>query len=253
MSDNITSSMLLIASRIASKPPNETHPYGHGKVADVGALLMGLTLLGIAFYIVYETLSKYVYGYRLEYVYIPLALIVLALTSLVKEFLARYAIYLSKHSNSLLCRVDAWHHRIDALIGMATAISILIYFLTRLVLVDVIMSLIISALIIREGIKIIKESILALVDTLSPYLESIVKETAREIKEIEYVHDIRTRSYGGRYYIELKMHVRPDISVDEAHRIAHEFEEKVKKRDERIMEVITHIEPESKIKHSDNT
>ncbi len=243
MSNNLTSLMVYISGKVGSKPPDTKHPYGHGRIVDVLALLMGLGLIAIACHIVFNSILGFIHGYSLMEDYVSLTLVILLLTSIAKEVLARYAMRLSKLSGSKLCYIDAWHHRVDALLGLATLLSILLYSMTNLLLIDSIMALTISLIIGFEGFKVSKESILTLMDTQTPYFNELAKQVAQEVKGVECIHDIRARSYGGVYFVELKVHVNPKMSIIEAHELAHRVEEKIKEKDERIVEVITHIEP----------
>lgn len=243
MSDSATSAVVLISSKLASRPPDEEHPYGHGKVADIGTLLMGVALIGIAGYIVYEASVRYLLGYELERAYAPLALAVLITTSLAKEGLARYSMKLFRRSGSTLCKADAWHHRVDALVGLATIPAITVYTITGSTLVDIAAASAIGVLLVRGGIKILKEPALALIDTAVPQIEKTVRDVAGGVAGVERVHDVRVRNYGGQYYVEVKLHVRPSMSIDEGHEIAHQLESKIKERERRIAEVLIHIEP----------
>ncbi len=94
LSDNITSAAVLIGSKVASKPPDESHPYGHGRFADVVSLVIGLGLVGLAAYIVFEAVTRFVAGYTIVSAYAEVAIAVVTATSLAKEGLARYALRL---------------------------------------------------------------------------------------------------------------------------------------------------------------
>lgn len=243
MSDNITSLAVLLGSKLASKPPDREHPYGHGKVADLTSLLMGLALIAIAGYIAYEALYRFLQGYSMRYQYVTLALIALATTSLAKEGLARFALKLAERSGSTLCRVDAWHHRVDALAGLAAVPSVVSYAITGTTLVDLVTGVAIGVVVAREGVRIVREASSTLIDSLAPHIEELVKDVAKGIEGVERVHDVRARNYGGMYFVEVKLHVRPDLDVGKAHQIAHELEDRVKERERRILELTAHVEP----------
>ena len=76
MSDNIITLIALISNEATSKPPDSLHPYGHGKVVDVGSLLMGIALLGMSVYLLHEDVSRYLASYSIVSEYAPLALVV---------------------------------------------------------------------------------------------------------------------------------------------------------------------------------
>ena len=246
LSDNITSVAVLASSKVASKPPDETHPYGHGRFADVVSLVIGLGLMGLAAYIVFEAVSRFAAGYTIVSAYAGEAIAVVVCTSVVKECLARYALKLHKLSGSPLCRADAWHHRVDALTGLAVIPVFIASLLSRWsALTDLAASTVISALLAKEGFKILREATLDLIDTSRSELVRTALEAALSVKGVEEVHDVRVRSYGGLYYVEMKVHVDPKLSVEEAHKVAERVEETVKKAlgPEHVVEVLIHYEP----------
>jgi len=80
---------------------------------------------------------------------------------------------------------------------------------------------------------------------LKKELVRIVERVALSVDSVEEVHDVKVRSYGGMYYVDMKIHVDPDLSVEEAHRVAERVEETVKKAlgSGRVVEVLIHYEP----------
>ncbi len=244
MSNNITTLIVLISSKAASKPPDSSHPYGHGKIVDVGSLIMGIILLGMSIYLLHEGISRYLVGYSIISGYAPLAITIVSATCLLKEVLARYALYLYRVSGSLLCKADAWHHRVDALTGVVVVpVFILSLLGVSSVLFDLAATIMIAALIMKEGFEISREAVLSLIDTARHDIAEKVIQVTAGIKDVAEVHDVRVRNYGGYYYIEMKIHVDPTKTIEEAHRVAEEVENKVRSVIPRVVEVITHIEP----------
>jgi len=96
MSDNASSVIIYLASKIASKPPDKLHPYGHGKSVDVATFIMGLILLAITAFLTFESINRVISGYSIIAEYTLLAVNVLVLTCVMKELLARYALRLYK-------------------------------------------------------------------------------------------------------------------------------------------------------------
>jgi len=102
LSDVFTSAAVISSSKIASKPPDEHHPYGHGKVAEVTSFLMGLALVGVALFFIYEGIRRIFSGVDyLNYEMMHYAVISAALVVPVKEILARWAIKLGKNMGQI--------------------------------------------------------------------------------------------------------------------------------------------------------
>jgi len=100
MSDNASSVIIYLAGKIASKPPDELHPYGHGRSVDVATFIIGLILLVITAFLTYESINRVINGYSIIAEYTLLAASILVLTCVMKELLARYALRLYKDTGS---------------------------------------------------------------------------------------------------------------------------------------------------------
>ncbi len=246
MSDNASSLVVYLASRIASKPPDESHPYGHGKSVDIGTFVIGLMLLGVAFFLAYESITRFFEGYSIFSEYAIPAIIVLAITGLFKELLARYALKLYNETGSPLCKADAWHHRLDALTGLA----VLPVFVAPLLglsatAIDLGATIIIVALIFYEGVEIIIESLQSLMDYSPRKIIDVIEEIIKGFDKVLEVHDIRVRRYGEAIYVEMKVHVEPTMTIKEAHDLTEKIEEQVKEKlgRDKVIEVLVHVEP----------
>ncbi len=77
-----------------------------------------------------------------------------------------------------------------------------------------------------------------------PEIEKLVAEEAAKHSKILYIHDVNARNLGGYYVVETTVHLAPSLTLKEAHKIAHELEEAVRKRNSKIIKLIIHIEPE---------
>ncbi len=245
LSDTATSALVLISSRIAAKPPDEEHPYGHGRAADIASLMLGLALIALSLFLILSPFTGSLHRHEIVAEFAMTAVLVVGLTSIVKEALARYALYLYNISGSMLCRADAWHHRLDALLGIA----VLPVFVTAIIsphiapYVDLACSLLIAGLIAKEGIEIVYEATSVLSDATRRDIVEKVLHIVNTVPDIVEVHDVRVRTYGGYIFIEMKVHVDPRKTVEEAHRLCEELEAKIKELDKRVLEVLIHIEP----------
>ncbi|ADM27851.1 cation diffusion facilitator family transporter [Ignisphaera aggregans DSM 17230] len=245
LSDNMTSIMVYLGGRLGSKPPDKEHPYGHGKIVDLATLFMGLALIVIGISILYESIQRFLSGYSIALQFLGSALIVVIITGIIKEFLARYALKLYRISGSMLCYADAWHHRVDALMSIAVFVSFVGIIFLDTYLLDILSAIIIAVLLGYEGGKIFVESVSIIIDTIPKGIEARIMDIAKSVTGVDEVHDVKARSYGGKMYAEIKVHVDPKLSIEEAHEIAHKIEEKVKSGIPNIEEVLVHVEPSS--------
>lgn len=114
------------------------------------------------------------------------------------------------------------------------------------VIIDFIAALVIVTLIGYEGVKITIDALQVLMDHSPKEMVDEVNGIVRSIEGVTEVHDIRVRRYDEALYIEMKVHIKPKMSVEEAHKISEAIEDEIKRRlgHERVIEVLIHTEPE---------
>ncbi|MCD6503261.1 MAG: cation transporter [Euryarchaeota archaeon] len=246
LSDTSTSVVVIVSSKIASKPPDEDHPYGHGKVTDLASLFMGLMLVFIGLYFAIESIvavsSKEVF---MRYDMIIYAILTAVVVVPSKAILAYWAKKLGRKYGSTLCIADGSHHMADAFITAFVIVSLGLTYILRNPFVDRIVAIAIAVIVVYEGLKILRDAIRNLTDFVPRDLVESIKEIVSSIKEISDVHDIRVRNYGGVLFVEFCLHFKEkDIPLVEAHEISHRIEEMIKKRIKNVAEVLIHQEPD---------
>lgn len=115
-SDVISSFIVLIGLKIASKPRDENHPYGHGKAEPLAAAVVALALIGAAITIAIQSLHEIITPHHAPE---PFTLIVLVAVIAVKETLFRFVFKVGNEVQSTAVKTDAWHHRSDAITSAA--------------------------------------------------------------------------------------------------------------------------------------
>ncbi|ACL10600.1 putative cation efflux system protein [Desulfurococcus amylolyticus 1221n] len=239
LSDSITSAALIIGYKIAFKPPDEEHPFGHQRFESVTSIIIG-TLLGVVgFEFIQRSISKLISRETLIFSWI--AVILLTVSVIAKELLARWALGLATRFNAESIKADAWHHRSDA---VATQIVLIGLFMSRLVWwIDGVLGLMVSGLIIYVAYDIIKRSSKNILGrSPTPSEKSKLKELASRISgNIRDLHHVHLHEYGE--HVEVTLHIRlpPDINLNEAHEIASKLEELIRK--ELKWEATIHVEP----------
>src|SRR5215831_311622 len=110
--DVLSGLVVFFGLKLSIKPPDADHPYGHGKAEPIAAIAVGVSLLGAAGTIIYESLHQILTPHPLPR---PYALVVLAGVLIIKELLFRYVGRVGESIASTAVRTDAWHHRSDAI------------------------------------------------------------------------------------------------------------------------------------------
>ncbi len=235
LTDLIGSMIVILGYYFASRPPDEEHPYGHGRIEHIATILGAIVLFLTGIFIFYDGFSRLITP---EYVSFDIFLMIIVLfTAIVKELMARLAFSYGKKIGGDPLLVDAWHHRSDAIltIGVIFVIFLSQYFKY----LDGLFSMIIAIIIIYESIKFSKTGISKLIGEKpdSDKMDAI-EEISREMKV--KIHDVKIHDYGEKKIVVLHMDLRGDYTASKAHEIASEFEKRVFEKTG--MEATVHID-----------
>jgi cation diffusion facilitator family transporter len=229
--------------KFASRPPDATHPYGHGKAEPLAAAAVAvgvlLASLGLAVQSVREILTPH-------HAPAPFTLAVLVVVVIVKEFLYRKVIRLGKNVESTAVKTDAWHHRADAMTSTAAFIGISIALIggAGWESADDWAALFACVIIGANGCRLLFPALREMLDT-APRGEIVprVQRAAAAVPGVVEVEKCLVRKMGLSFYVDLHVGVDGEISVRDGHRIAHEVKAAIQAADSRIADVLVHIEP----------
>ncbi|MEM1628163.1 MAG: cation diffusion facilitator family transporter [Desulfurococcaceae archaeon] len=239
LSDSITSIALIIGFKIAFKPPDSEHPFGHQRFEIVTSVIIG-TLLGVVgFEFMIRSIDKILN--RQPASFTLMAIIAMSLSMLVKEVLARWAMKLAKRHGSESIMADAWHHRSDAIASGLVLLPVV--FGEKYWWLDGLFGLIVSSLIVYTAYDIINKSTRKILGR-APSMEEIesLKRIINTVSDkAEDLHHIHIHEYGD--HVEVTLHIRlpSDIKLHEAHEIASLVEKAIKEK--LGWEATVHTEP----------
>lgn len=248
LSDFITDVVVIVFVRIANKPEDKGHDYGHGKYETLATAIIGILLLCVGFGIFWNgatSIYDFLNGQQLESP--GMVALIAALVSIVlKELLYRYTVIQGKKLNSQAVIANAWHHRSDALSSIGTAIGIggAILLGDKWRVLDPVAAVIVSVFIMKVSIQLLIPCVDELLEkSLPDEVEKEIEQTALSFPGVSEPHHLRTRRIGSYYAIE--MHVRMDgrITLEEAHRTVTAIENKLKEMFGKGTHVGIHVEP----------
>lgn len=237
--DGVSNIVGLIGTYIASNPPDDKHPYGHRKYETVFTIFIGLLMLLTCFEVfkkVYESLTG-----RYETTITAASFFVMIVTMAINIFVSIYEKQKGEKLNSEFLIADSRHTKSDIYVSIGVIVS-LVFIKLDFPIADPIAGMVVGILIAKAGIDIIRESTETLVDRTQMDI-SIIKEIACEVEGVIECHEIRTRGTKSHIFIDLHILVDPSISVENAHRIADNVEEKIKGMISEVVDVVVHIEP----------
>jgi cation diffusion facilitator family transporter len=231
------------ALKFASRPPDATHPYGHGKAEPFAAIVVSVGVLAAALGLAISSVREL---FLPRHGPAPFTLIVLILAVVIKETLYRYVVRIGRDAESTAIQTDAWHHRTDAMTSVAAFIGISLALIGGKAWqgADDWAALFACALIAANGYRLLRPALYEILDT-APRGEivGVVRGAARSVKGVREVEKLFIRKMGLSFYVDLHVKVDGDISVREGHRIAHEVKRAIQESDRRVADVLVHIEP----------
>lgn len=240
--DLLAAAIALLAVRIASRPADEQHPYGHGKWENVSGTVEALLILGAAGLIIYEAVEKILQPVPLESLDLGIAL--MAFSALVNFGAARLIVAVIRHQQSVALEADALHHDADVYTSIGVLGGLLVVRLTGVYILDPIIAIAVALLIIKAAIDLTRKSFADLLDARLPAQEEerIAAVLAEHADAFQEFHDLRSRRSGNDRHIDFHLVVDPHKTVAEAHALADHLEEEIK-RYFPTSSVTTHLEP----------
>lgn len=230
---------------VAAKPPDENHPYGHGKAEPIAATIVSLLLLSAGVSIAVDSVGEIAHP---QHVPKAFTLLVLIAVIVVKLALSRAVQRTGDAIGSSALSGEAAHHRADAMTSIAAFLGIAIALLggEHFARADDIAALFVSGVIFMNAWQILRSALDELSDAAPPpEIEQLVRVTALRVTGVRGLDKCLVRKMGFDYLVDLHVVVDGDLPVREGHRIAHEVKDLIRAQRGRITEVLVHIEPDS--------
>jgi len=253
IADGIESSADVFASfvvwsglRVAIRPADANHPYGHGKAESVASAVVSLSLLGAAVLIAVQSVNEILAPHGPPK---PFTLIVLVAVILVKEGLFRRVSKTGETLDSVVLKADAWHHRSDALTSAAAFIGILIALIggPGFEAADDWAALLACAIIAWNGVRLLRGTLDQIMDAaVSPDIEREVRKLAASVEDVVAIEKCRIRKSGLHLTLDIHVVVKGDLTVRRGHAIGHQVAATLRASPHRINDVTVHIEPDTK-------
>ncbi|MDM7919218.1 MAG: cation diffusion facilitator family transporter [Methanosarcina sp.] len=233
LSDFITDVAVIVGLKVAKKPGDSTHNYGHGKIETLTAAFIGLMLIAAAAGIFWGGLQKVISFYHGEALPEPskIALIAAILSIIIKEWLYRYTIAYGRKLKSDALIANAWDHRSDAFSSVGTMVGVggAIYLGGKWVVLDPIAAVVLSFFILKIALEVSYKSLNELLEA------SLDSETYRNIEEallstdgVLGFHELKTRKIGNAMAADVHIEVDRNLSIVDAHEISTHVEDRLK-------------------------
>jgi len=229
--------------KVAARPPDRTHPYGHGKAEPIAAVIVAIGVLAAALGLAIQSVREIFLPHHGP---APYTLVVLIVAVIVKEILYRYVIRFGRSVESTAVQTDAWHHRTDAMTSIAAFIGISVALVggEAWQSADDWAALFACGLIGTNGYRLLRPALFEIMDTAPRgKIVDSVRNAAAAVPGVIEVEKCLIRKMGLDFYVDLHVGVNGSISVHEGHEIAHQVKAAIQQGDSRIADVLVHIEP----------
>lgn len=248
LSDFITDVIVLVFVKIAGKPRDKGHDYGHGKFETFATMIIGLllSLAGVGLLANgIDLVIKSCNGHTLERPTM-LALVIAVVSILSKEWLYRFTAAKGREVNSQAVVANAWHHRSDAISSAGTLVGVAgaMFLGDSWRILDQVAAIVVSLFIIKSGYDIMKPSVNELLESSLPEAqETEIRQLVLGVPGIISVHNLRTRRIGNGIAVDLHAKMDGSISLTEAHSRASAAEKAIRERFGTNAIINIHMEP----------
>jgi len=228
--------------RIAGKPPDERHPFGHGKAENIAGVVIAALIFIAAGVIAYQAVTRLIAGGTVELV--TLGIYVTAAAVAINLAVSWYSLRVARATDSLALEATARDLLADVFSSVAVLVGLILVRLTGITLLDPIVALLVAILIGRTAFFTMKKSFGGLMDIKLPQAEEdeIVACLKKHSDLIASFHQIRTRKAGSQRHIDFHLVVSRHISVEQAHQLCDQLEQEVETRLSDTS-VTIHVEP----------
>lgn len=250
LSDFVSDITVIAGLKLADKPADQDHKYGHGKFETLSAIFLSIILIftGVGLFLAGgERILDYLSGKALEK---PgwVAVIAAFISILVKEFLYHYTVRTGRKIDSQSVIANAIHHRSDAIssVGALLGVGGAVILGAKWRVLDPLASIVVSFFIIKVSFKIMKKSVDELLEAaLDKEIEDEILALAEGTPGVINPHNLRTRKIGSNIAVDLHIEVAGSLNIREAHDISLQVEKKLLDKFDNRAFISIHVDPEA--------
>jgi cation diffusion facilitator family transporter len=243
LGDAVGTGVVLVALRVAQRPPDDEHPYGHSRAEALAGSYVALLMTVSALVLAHGAIQRLGIDQEQPHAW---TLWLAGANVVIKEILYRYKSAVGRRTKSSALLANAWDHRSDALCSLAVlcGLSLVLFLGPAWSAADEIASLVVAAFITATGVRLQWQSGGELLDPQAD--DELVREIrtiAAAVPQVEQVEKLRVRKSGLEYFVDIHINVAPTLTVDVGHRIGHDVKDALRQKLPMIRDVLVHLEP----------
>ncbi len=239
----VASGFAFLSILISARPPDETHPYGHGKIEFFSAGFEGALIVMAAIAIIWTAIPTLLHPKELPSLDIALALLVIG--GVVNWLLGSYLIRSGKRANSATLVADGKHVQADAITSAGVIIGLALVWLTGWYWLDPLVAILVALNILKSGYHLLDEAVGGLMDKAEPAFLTQVAATLQKLRRPEWIapHHLRSWRSGAVRYIDFHLVVPCYWKIYQAHQIHKEIESALLEALATPGQVVIHFDP----------
>jgi cation diffusion facilitator family transporter len=245
--DLVAAVMAAFSIRVASKPADEEHPYGHGKAENVSGVLEAVLIFVAAVLVVVQASKKLLSREGVSNV--GLGVVVMLVSGVVNFFVSRRLYKVAREEESVALEADALHLKTDvySALGVGAGLALLLFVRDAFkadwaYVLDPIIAIVVAVFILREAWQMLRKAFAPLIDaSLSEAELAVIQEEVTEHTGLS-AHSVRSRKAGKTRYIDFHLEAPPEMSVAEVHALCDKLESEIGRRLGNA-DVTIHVEP----------
>jgi len=241
--DVLTSCLVLLGLVIASKPPDSEHPYGHGRLETISALVVGMILAASGVLIAFESLHL---ANVSNHSPAPYAVWPLLASIAIKSIMSAAKLRFARKIGSSALAADGWHDTVDIVSGCTALLGLVITLIDpdRFSAADHVAGSAIGIIIVLLGIRVVRDTMLQLMDTMpDPEAMDRIRMTGLTVPGVLGIEKCFARKTGLKWHVDLHLEVDPAMTVYDSHEIATQVKEKIRSEVDWVADVLVHVEP----------
>jgi len=240
--DVLAVSLTYYAVIAATRPADREHPFGHGKLENIAAIVQAGLLFMAGTLIIRSAIERITTRAKVELAEAGIGVMLVSI--IVSLFLSRYLLKVSRTTDSIALEANAHNITADVYSTSAVLVGLTIVRLSGLSIIDPILAIGVSLLILKSGYTVLRQSFGGLIDVKLPEAEeNIIRSAIMEhVGELVDFHALRTRKSGSQRYIDLHLVMPKDVSLQKAHQMCDHLEQDIKSKLKSTSMTI-HVEP----------
>jgi cation diffusion facilitator family transporter len=240
--DLIAAIITVFTVKVSSKPADEDHNYGHGKIENLSAIAQVFFLLATCAYIIYEGVNRLFFkaAYHLEIT--PWAFLVMAISIIVDYSRSRLLYRVAHETHSQALEADAMHFSTDIWSSSVVILGLLFVSFNISREADAIAALIVAIIVIYVSLKLAKRAVDQLMDKVPEGAYENIMNSVSKIKGVEKVKSLRLRQSGPKIFVDMTIYISRTIPFQKVHDIMDEVENNVRENYP-LSDVTVHSEP----------